>query len=72
MMKISAPVVCLLMTGCAAELVREDARLVVVKARPSQTAEAQDVAEARCQLRGLHARLTTRPAEGELGFECVR
>jgi len=71
-MRIFVFISCLAMSGCAAELVSEDSKRVVVKARPSQTAEAQDVAEARCQIRGLHARLTTRPAEGQLGFECVR
>lgn len=75
-MKTLAPALVLaasvLMAGCAAELVSDNDKLVVVKARPSQTREAQDVAEAQCQKRGLHARLSSRPAEGQLGFDCVR
>lgn len=60
------------MTGCAAELVSVNDKLIVVKARPSKLGEAQDVAETECLKRGLHARLTTRPAEGQYGFDCVR
>lgn len=73
-MKPLAPLLCvlMLMSGCAAELISATDRQVIVKARPSQTGEAQDVAEAQCQQRGLHARLTTRPAAGQLGFDCVR
>ena len=71
-MKKLVLITALLLSGCAAELVSVDARQIVVKARPSQTAEAQDVAEAQCQMRGLHARLTSRPAAGQLGFDCVR
>ncbi len=64
--------VCVLMSGCAAELVSANDKLIIVKARASQRGEAQDVAENECLKRGLHARLTTRPAEGQLGFDCVR
>lgn len=61
-----------LMAGCAAELVSADDKLIIVKARKSQVLEATDVAEAQCQRRGLHARLTTKPADGQFGFDCVR
>lgn len=64
--------VCVLTTGCAAELVSVNDKLIVVKARPSKLGEARDIAETECLKRGLHARLTTRPAEGQYGFDCVR
>lgn len=62
----------MLLAGCAAELVSADDKLIVVKARRSQVLEATDVAETQCQRRGMHARLTTKPADGQFGFDCVR
>ena len=72
-MKLLLPLLaCALMSGCAAELVSADDKLIVVKARPSKLDDARDIAEAQCQRRGLHARLTTRPATDQYGFDCVR
>lgn len=64
--------VCVLMTGCAAELVSSGDKLIVVQARRQDVANAQDIAEAECQKRGLHARLTSKPASNQFGFDCVR
>lgn len=64
--------VCVLMTGCAAELINADDKLIVVQARRQDVANAQDIAEAECQKRGLHARLTSKPASNQFGFDCVR
>lgn len=61
-----------LLTGCAAELVSVNDSTIIVKARRSQVEEAKDIAETQCQRRGLHARLTTKPAEDQFGFDCVR
>ena len=78
-MKISLPSLILtsvsmtiLLTACSAELVRSDDKLIVVKARASDRAGAQDIAENECQRRGLHARLTNKPASDQFGFDCVR
>ena len=62
----------MLLAGCAAEVLSTTDQLIVVKARERNRPEAQDLAEAKCQQRGLHARLTRRVAEDQLGFECVR
>ncbi len=64
--------VCVLMAGCAAELVSSTDKLIIVKARPSRLGEARDIAESECQGRGLHARLTSKPASDQFGFDCVR
>jgi hypothetical protein len=64
---------CALLSGCAAGLVSNTEKLIIVKGRPSQAAEAQDIAEAECQKRGAwRARLISKPASGQYGFECVR
>ena len=62
----------MVLAGCAAEVLSTTDQLIVVKARERNRPEAQDLAEAKCQQRGLHARLTRRLAEDQLGFECVR
>jgi hypothetical protein len=62
-----------LLSGCAAELLSNTEKLIIVKGRPSQLADASEIAETQCQKRGgQHARLITKPAEGQYGFECVR
>ena len=62
-----------LLSGCAAELLSNSEKLIIVKGRPSQLADASEIAETQCQKRGgQHARLITKPAEGQYGFECVR
>jgi len=64
--------VCVLMTGCAAELISSNEKTIIVQARRQDVANAQDIAEAECQKRGLHARLTSKPASNQFGFDCVR
>jgi len=64
--------VCALMTGCAAELISANEKTIIVQARRQDVANAQDIAEAECQKRGLHARLTSKPASNQFGFDCVR
>ena len=62
-----------LLSGCAAELLSDSEKLIIVKGRPSQLPDASEIAETQCQKRGgQHARLITKPAEGQYGFECVR
>ncbi|EJL82039.1 hypothetical protein PMI15_03235 [Polaromonas sp. CF318] len=62
-----------LLSGCAAELISNGEKLIIVKARPSKLPDATEIAETECQKRGgRHARLITKPAEGQYGFECVR
>ena len=62
-----------LLSGCAAELLSNSEKLIIVKGRPSQLPDASEIAETQCQKRGgQHARLITKPAEGQYGFECVR
>ena len=62
-----------LLSGCAAELLSNSEKLIIVKGRPSQLPDATEIAETECQKRGgRHARLITKPAEGQYGFECVR
>ena len=67
---ILLPVV--LMAGCAAELISADANTVTVKGGNRNMGDAKDIAENECQKRGNHARLTGRPAENRLVFDCVR
>jgi hypothetical protein len=70
---ILLPLLCLtLLAGCAPELLSSTDKLILVKARRQDAAPAQDVAEAECQKRGMHARLTTKPASDQFGFDCVR
>lgn len=71
-MKIMILLLCIFLSGCAAEVISSTNDLIVVKARERNRPEAQDLAEAKCQQRGLHARLTRRLAEDQLGFECYR
>jgi hypothetical protein len=62
-----------LLSGCAAELLSTNEKMIVVKSRPSQLPDATEIAETECQKRGgRHARLITKPAEGQYGFECIR
>ncbi|SFU33766.1 hypothetical protein SAMN05216350_101394 [Polaromonas sp. YR568] len=64
---------CALLSGCAAELLSNSEKLIIVKGRPSQQAEAAEIAETECQKRGrMRARLISKPAPGQYGFECVR
>ena len=64
---------CALLSGCAAGLVSNTDKLIIVSGRPSQLDDAKDIAEAECQKRGAwHARLISKPASGQYGFECVR
>ena len=62
----------LLLSACAAKIISSTDNLIVVQARERNRAEALELAETHCQQRGLHARLTRRMAEDQLGFECVR
>ena len=64
--------VCVLMTGCAVKLISANDKTIVVQARRQDVAKAQDIAETECQKRGLHARLTSKPASDQFGFDCVR
>lgn len=62
-----------LLSGCAAEMLSTSDKLIIVKGRPSQVDDAKDIAETECQKRGAwHARLISKPASGQYGFECVR
>lgn len=62
-----------LLSGCAAQLLSTSDKLIIVKGRPSQVDDAKDIAETECQKRGAwHARLISKPASGQYGFECVR
>ena len=62
----------LLLSACATKIISSTDNLIVVQARERNRAEALELAETQCQQRGLHARLTRRVAEDQLGFECVR
>ena len=64
---------CAVLSGCAAELLSTNEKLIVVKGRPSQLVDATEIAETECQKRGrMHARLISKPEPGQYGFECVR
>ena len=64
---------CALLSGCASELISTSEKLIIVSGRPSQQADATEIAEAECQKRGrMHARLISKPATRQYGFECVR
>lgn len=61
------------LSGCAAELLSSNDKLIIVKGRPSQLVEVTDIAETECQKRSrMRARLITKPEPGQYGFECVR
>ena len=62
----------LLVSACATKIISSTDNLIVVQVRERNRAEALELAETQCQQRGLHARLTRRLAEDQLGFECVR
>jgi len=64
---------CALLSGCAAGLVSNTDKLIIVSGRPSQVDDAREIAEAECQKRGAwHARMISKPADRQYGFECVR
>jgi len=66
-------IACALLSGCAAELLSNSEKLIIVKGRPSQVDDVKDIAEAECQKRGgWHARMISKPADRQYGFECVR
>lgn len=61
------------LSGCAAQLVSTNEKLIVVKGRPSQMVEINEIAETECNKRSrMRARLITKPEPGQYGFECVR
>lgn len=61
------------LSGCAAELLSTNEKLIIVKGRPSQLVEITEIAETECQKRSrMRARLVTKPAPEQYGFECVR
>lgn len=62
----------LLLSACATKIISSADNLIVVQVRERNRAEAFELAETQCQQRGLHARLTRRVAEDQLGYECVR
>ena len=62
----------LLLSACGTKIISSTDDLIVIQATPRNRAEALELAETRCLQRGLHARLTRRIAEDQLGFECVR
>lgn len=72
LMKTLIVILSLFLAGCAAEVISSTDDLIVVRARERNRPEAQDLAEAKCQQRGLHARLTRRVSEDQLGFQCYR
>jgi len=62
----------ILLSACATKIISNTDNLIVIQARERNRAEALELAETQCQQRSLHARLTRRVAEDQLGFECVR
>lgn len=64
---------CALLSGCAPGLVSNTDKLIIVSGRPSQVDDVKDIAEAECRKRGAwRARMISKPADRQYGFECVR
>ena len=63
--------VCVLMSGCAAQVISSSERSVVVKARIQDVAEAQALADAECKKRGMLARLSNKMTANQFLFDCV-
>jgi len=61
----------LVLVGCAAQVVSEGERTVVIKTRSNDIASAQTLAEAKCNKRGLHARLSIKVSPVKYVFDCV-
>ena len=62
---------CLLLSGCAAEVLSSSERTVVVKARTQDAAQAQALATAECKKHGLFARLSMKTEAHQYVFDCV-
>lgn len=63
--------VCILMAGCAAEVISSGERTVVVKARLQDVAQAQALADTECKKRNLFAKLSGKAALNQYVFDCV-
>ena len=74
MRKFALLVAAALLAGCAAQVVSTSPRSVVVKARGSEYAEAQKLADAECHKVGRFAQMIARPGynNSEFVFDCVQ
>ena len=61
----------LVLAGCAAQVVSEGERTIVIKTRSDDIASAQTLAETECNKRGLHSRLSIKVSPVKYVFDCV-
>jgi hypothetical protein len=71
MIKLEYLAMILVLSGCAAQVLSEGERTVVIKARSDDVASAQALAEAECNKRGLHARLSIKVSPEKFVFDCI-
>lgn len=71
MVKLEHFAMAFLLIGCAAQVVSAGERTVVIKTRSDDIASAQALAEAVCNKRGLHARLSIKVSPVKYVFDCV-
>lgn len=71
MIKLGQLALAVLLSGCAAQVLSEGERTVVIKTRSDDVASAQTLAETVCSKRGLHARLSIKVSSVKYVFDCV-
>ena len=71
MLKLGHLALVLLLSGCAARVLSEGERTVVIKTRSDDVASAQALAENVCSKRGLHARFSIKVSSVKYVFDCV-
>jgi hypothetical protein len=73
MKKLLACLVCVVVAGCAAQVVSTSPRSVIVDANSQGMAAVQQIADAECKKHGRFARLVNAPRFGNNNylFDCV-
>lgn len=71
MIRLEYVALALVLSGCAAQVLSEGERTVVIKARSNDDASALALAETECSKRGLHARLSIKVSTVKYVFDCI-
>ena len=71
MIRFGFLVFALLLPGCAARVLSEGERTVVIETRSDDIAGAQALADSVCSKHGLHARLSIKVSAVKYVFDCI-
>lgn len=70
-MKKLVLLVCVLMSGCAAQVVSSNERSVVVQAGARDAGSAQALADVECKKVGRFARLSIKATHNQYVYDCI-